>query len=140
MYACTLVYAHDFVCVCVCARARAQYKWFVEHMETVDRTQTPWLIVQFHSPIYHTYYTHYKEQASRLARAHTHTHTRTHAHTHRYAITWSGRARSLTTTTAAAAAAAQSLSEVLCEDVQAALPPLQRSSDIDRDLYRYRDG
>ena len=31
-------------------------------MKTIDRSKTPWLIVQFHAPIYHTYYTHYKEQ------------------------------------------------------------------------------
>ena len=31
-------------------------------MQTVDRSQTPWLIVQYHAPVYHTYYTHYKEQ------------------------------------------------------------------------------
>ena len=39
----------------------AQYNFFVADMAAVNRTQTPWLIVSFHAPPYHSYYTHYKE-------------------------------------------------------------------------------
>ncbi|GFH10112.1 purple acid phosphatase [Haematococcus lacustris] len=39
-----------------------QYAWAVEELTSVDRSLTPWLIVQFHAPIYHSYFVHYKEQ------------------------------------------------------------------------------
>ena len=39
-----------------------QYNWAVSAFESFDRSLTPWLIVQFHAPIFHTYFTHYKEQ------------------------------------------------------------------------------
>ena len=37
------------------------YKWFIKDMESVNRTRTPWVIVGFHAPWYHTYIPHYKE-------------------------------------------------------------------------------
>jgi hypothetical protein len=39
----------------------AQYNFFVADMAAVNRTQTPWLIISFHAPPYHSYYVHYKE-------------------------------------------------------------------------------
>ena len=39
----------------------AQYTYILNALQTVNRVATPWLIVTFHSPPYHTYYTHYKE-------------------------------------------------------------------------------
>ena len=41
-----------------------QHNWAMEAFAKVDRTQTPWLFVQFHAPPYHTYLTHYKEMVS----------------------------------------------------------------------------
>ena len=41
-----------------------QYIWAMDAFASVDRTKTPWLFVQFHSPPYHTYVTHYKEMVS----------------------------------------------------------------------------
>jgi len=38
-----------------------QYLWFLRHMQTIDRSKTPWLFVQLHAGVYHTYFTHYKE-------------------------------------------------------------------------------
>ncbi|KAG2485785.1 hypothetical protein HYH03_015496 [Edaphochlamys debaryana] len=38
-----------------------QYMWAMKEFAAVDRTQTPWLFVQFHAPPYHTYFVHYKE-------------------------------------------------------------------------------
>ena len=35
--------------------------WFVQHIAAVNRGLTPWLVVMFHAPFYHTYYSHYKE-------------------------------------------------------------------------------
>ena len=43
----------------------SQYNFFVADMAAVNRTQTPWLIVSFHAPPYHSYYTHYKEMEVR---------------------------------------------------------------------------
>lgn len=37
------------------------YKWFEEDMKMVNRSKTPWVIVNFHAPWYHTYVNHYKE-------------------------------------------------------------------------------
>ncbi|KAL6758152.1 Metallo-dependent phosphatase-like protein [Haematococcus lacustris] len=39
-----------------------QHRWAMVELLSVDRSATPWLVVQFHAPIYHSYYTHYKEQ------------------------------------------------------------------------------
>ena len=38
-----------------------QYNYVLNALQNVNRVATPWLIVTFHSPPYHTYYTHYKE-------------------------------------------------------------------------------
>lgn len=38
-----------------------QYRWLVGDLASVVRSTQPWLIVQYHVPIYHTYLTHYKE-------------------------------------------------------------------------------
>ena len=43
------------------ATGTAQYNWFAADIAKVDRVATPWLIVSFHAPPYHSYYTHYKE-------------------------------------------------------------------------------
>jgi hypothetical protein len=44
------------------SRLAPQYKWLVADLEAVNRTRTPWVIVQFHQAMYHTYDTsHYKE-------------------------------------------------------------------------------
>lgn len=40
------------------------YKWFDEDLSNVDREQTPWIIVGFHAPWYHTYINHYKENSN----------------------------------------------------------------------------
>ncbi|EFJ42112.1 hypothetical protein VOLCADRAFT_77270 [Volvox carteri f. nagariensis] len=37
-----------------------QYKWALSEFKKVNRTQTPWLFVQFHTSAYHTYTNHYK--------------------------------------------------------------------------------
>ena len=39
-----------------------QHTWTLAAFAAYDRKKTPWLFVQFHAPIYHTYFTHYKEQ------------------------------------------------------------------------------
>eukprot|EP00475_Leptophrys_vorax_P018469 TRINITY_DN2525_c0_g2_i3.p1 TRINITY_DN2525_c0_g2~~TRINITY_DN2525_c0_g2_i3.p1 ORF type:complete len:393 (+),score=97.94 TRINITY_DN2525_c0_g2_i3:243-1421(+) len=38
-----------------------QYAWFVNDMEKVDRSKTPWVIVMFHRPYYNTNYAHQGE-------------------------------------------------------------------------------
>ncbi|GAX77692.1 hypothetical protein CEUSTIGMA_g5135.t1 [Chlamydomonas eustigma] len=39
-----------------------QYSWAIDELlNKFDRSVTPWLIVMFHSPPYHTLFTHYKE-------------------------------------------------------------------------------
>ena len=43
------------------AQGTAQYKWFVADVAAIDRVSTPWVIVSFHAPPYHSYYVHYKE-------------------------------------------------------------------------------
>jgi len=40
------------------------YKWFDEDLSKVDREVTPWIVVGFHSPWYHTYINHYKENSN----------------------------------------------------------------------------
>ena len=37
------------------------YKWFVNDMESLDRSKTKWIIVMFHAPFYSTLVEHYKE-------------------------------------------------------------------------------
>ncbi|KAH6812336.1 purple acid phosphatase 12 [Perilla frutescens var. frutescens] len=38
-----------------------QYKWFTNELPKVNRTETPWLIVLMHSPMYSSYIHHYME-------------------------------------------------------------------------------
>jgi hypothetical protein len=38
-----------------------QYKWLEKELPKVDRTETPWLIVLIHCPIYNSYVNHYME-------------------------------------------------------------------------------
>jgi len=38
-----------------------QYKWFMSEMASFRRSVTPWLFVQVHAPVYHSYANHYKE-------------------------------------------------------------------------------
>ncbi|XP_061350737.1 purple acid phosphatase 2-like isoform X2 [Gastrolobium bilobum] len=38
-----------------------QYKWLEKELPKVNRTETPWLIVLMHCPIYSSYVTHYME-------------------------------------------------------------------------------
>ncbi|CAN0906507.1 Purple acid phosphatase 2 [Linum grandiflorum] len=38
-----------------------QYKWLVEELPKVNRSETPWLIVIMHSPLYSSYEHHYME-------------------------------------------------------------------------------
>lgn len=38
-----------------------QYKWLEADLKKVDRTKTPWLIVNWHAPWYHSYSAHYLE-------------------------------------------------------------------------------
>ena len=38
-----------------------QYQWLVNYLPTVDRTRTPWIMVQFHVPMYCTNSGHYME-------------------------------------------------------------------------------
>ncbi|GAB4821364.1 hypothetical protein N2152v2_008410 [Parachlorella kessleri] len=37
-----------------------QYEWFLQDIASVDRTATPWLIINQHVPYYHTYLDQYK--------------------------------------------------------------------------------
>ncbi len=34
----------------------------MKEIMSVDRSVTPWLFINVHAPIYHTLYSHYKEQ------------------------------------------------------------------------------
>ncbi|TXG52152.1 hypothetical protein EZV62_021321 [Acer yangbiense] len=38
-----------------------QYKWLLNEFPKVNRTETPWLIVLMHSPLYNSYVNHYME-------------------------------------------------------------------------------
>ncbi|GMP44843.1 hypothetical protein CsSME_00013604 [Camellia sinensis var. sinensis] len=38
-----------------------QYKWFTNKVTEVNRTETPWLIVLMHPPMYNSYVSHYME-------------------------------------------------------------------------------
>ncbi|PSR99636.1 Purple acid phosphatase [Actinidia chinensis var. chinensis] len=38
-----------------------QYKWFTKELPKVNRTETPWLIVLVHAPLYSSYVHHYME-------------------------------------------------------------------------------
>lgn len=38
-----------------------QYKWLEAELTRVNRTETPWLIVLMHSPMYNSYVKHYME-------------------------------------------------------------------------------
>ena len=38
-----------------------QYKWLANELLKVNRTETPWLIVLIHCPIYNSYIHHYME-------------------------------------------------------------------------------
>ncbi len=37
-----------------------QFRWLVQDLESVDREETPWLIVNFHAPWYNSYNSHFK--------------------------------------------------------------------------------
>ena len=50
------------------APGTAQYNFAVADLAAVNRVATPWLLVVFHSPPYHTYNTHYKEMDVRAQR------------------------------------------------------------------------
>ncbi|KJE96334.1 calcineurin-like phosphoesterase [Capsaspora owczarzaki ATCC 30864] len=39
----------------------AQYNWFIKEMESVNRTQTPWLILMYHRPFYNSNTAHQGE-------------------------------------------------------------------------------
>ena len=38
-----------------------QHTWALSAFAAYNRSATPWFFVQFHSPIYHSYWNHYKE-------------------------------------------------------------------------------
>ena len=38
-----------------------QLNWFLNDIARVDRGKTPWVIVNWHQPAYHSYADHYKE-------------------------------------------------------------------------------
>lgn len=38
-----------------------QYKWLTNELPKVNRSETPWLIVLVHSPMYNSYLHHYME-------------------------------------------------------------------------------
>ncbi|PRW44351.1 purple acid phosphatase 23 isoform X1 [Chlorella sorokiniana] len=42
-------------------KASAQYKWLLQDLAKVDREQTPWLILVWHTAAYHSYKGHFKE-------------------------------------------------------------------------------
>ena len=37
-----------------------QHTWVMAELAAVDRMVTPWLMVQMHAPVYHSYVNHYK--------------------------------------------------------------------------------
>jgi acid phosphatase type 7 len=47
-----------------------QYEWLVSELETVNRRQTPWLIVTYHVPIYNTFEVHQKDTQLMKMREH----------------------------------------------------------------------
>jgi len=47
-----------------------QYEWLVQELEQVDRTQTPWLIVTYHVPIYNTFDVHQHDYQMFATREH----------------------------------------------------------------------
>jgi hypothetical protein len=47
----------------------AQYQWLVNDLESVDRSQTPWVIVVMHCPWYNSNVAHYHEQQADLMQA-----------------------------------------------------------------------
>jgi hypothetical protein len=47
-----------------------QYEWLKRELKTLNRTETPWLVVSFHSPLYTTFLGHVNEaQAMRMKEA-----------------------------------------------------------------------
>jgi predicted phosphohydrolase len=38
-----------------------QYEWLVQELESVDRNETPWLLVTYHVPIYNTFEVHQRD-------------------------------------------------------------------------------
>lgn len=77
-----------------------QYTWFLSDIQAVSRTAQPWLIVQYHVPIYHSYLTHFKEaecfrgvyeplfyqyQVDFVLNGHVHAYERTHP-TYNYTV------------------------------------------------------
>ncbi|MFS7998581.1 putative Acid phosphatase [Helianthus anomalus] len=49
-----------FLCVCL-GKYTPQYEWLEKELRKVDRTETPWLIIMIHSPLYNSYIYHYME-------------------------------------------------------------------------------
>ncbi|KAL7527862.1 hypothetical protein ACHAWF_002333 [Thalassiosira exigua] len=47
-----------------------QYNWLVEEFESVDRAATPWVLVTIHTPIYNSFYKHFKDPQIFAAREH----------------------------------------------------------------------
>ena len=43
------------------AKSTPQYKWLLHELPKVNRTETPWLIVLMHCPLYNSYIHHYME-------------------------------------------------------------------------------
>lgn len=42
-------------------KSYAQYKWLKKDLESVDRKQTPWVVVMSHRPMYSTAYSSYQK-------------------------------------------------------------------------------
>ena len=47
-----------------------QYAWFLQELETVDRTKTPWVLVTIHVPLYNTFSLHLTDPQIFAAREH----------------------------------------------------------------------
>jgi hypothetical protein len=46
------------------SKGSAQYEWLAEELSAVDRSQTPWLLVAFHAPLYTSFQGHVNESQS----------------------------------------------------------------------------
>ena len=46
------------------------YQWFLDELEAIDRTSTPWLFVMLHCPIYNTFTVHQKDYQILKTREH----------------------------------------------------------------------
>ena len=47
-----------------------QYKWLVDELSSTDRSETPWLLVSIHVPIYNTFALHKHDKQIVAAREH----------------------------------------------------------------------